>query len=233
MKITYIHHSAFLVETASCTLLFDYYKGNLPEIDPSRPLYVLVSHAHSDHYVKSVFGLLNKAEHVQFILSHDIPRGDVPASCAEHVVFLKPRAHYEDDILQLGTLLSNDEGVAFVLQVKDGDAQKRIYFAGDLNNWNWDGDAEDMELIRIYHGELEHIRGDHADVAFIPLDPRLKENFYLGIDDYFRYADADVVFPMHFWKEHDVTARLRALPACAAYADRVVAISREGEQFTV
>ena len=31
MKITYIHHSAFLVETESAYLLFDYFQGKLPE----------------------------------------------------------------------------------------------------------------------------------------------------------------------------------------------------------
>ena len=29
MKITYIHHSAFLVETESAYLLFDYFQGKL------------------------------------------------------------------------------------------------------------------------------------------------------------------------------------------------------------
>ena len=32
MKITYIHHSGFLVETEQCYYLFDYEKGNLPEM---------------------------------------------------------------------------------------------------------------------------------------------------------------------------------------------------------
>ena len=40
MKITYIHHSAFLVETESVYLLFDYFQGNLPELSEKKPLYV-------------------------------------------------------------------------------------------------------------------------------------------------------------------------------------------------
>ena len=30
MKITYINHSGFLIETRDCYYIFDYYKGELP-----------------------------------------------------------------------------------------------------------------------------------------------------------------------------------------------------------
>ena len=50
MKITYIHHSAFLVETESVYLLFDYFQGNLPELSEKKPLYVFASHRHPDHF---------------------------------------------------------------------------------------------------------------------------------------------------------------------------------------
>ena len=43
MKITYIHHSAFLVETESVYLLFDYFQGNLPELSEKKPLYVFAT----------------------------------------------------------------------------------------------------------------------------------------------------------------------------------------------
>ena len=43
MKITYIHHSAFLVETESAYLLFDYFQGKLPEFSEEKPLYVCQS----------------------------------------------------------------------------------------------------------------------------------------------------------------------------------------------
>ena len=36
MKITYIHHSAFLVETEAAYLLFDYFQGKLPEISTGK-----------------------------------------------------------------------------------------------------------------------------------------------------------------------------------------------------
>ena len=57
MKVTYLGHSGFLVEMDDVIFLFDYYKGELPEMDPGKKLLVFVSHAHYDHYRKEIFSL--------------------------------------------------------------------------------------------------------------------------------------------------------------------------------
>ena len=57
MNITYIHHSGFLVETDRFYYLFDYEKGALPEMDAAKPVLVLSSHGHGDHYNPEVFSL--------------------------------------------------------------------------------------------------------------------------------------------------------------------------------
>ena len=74
MKITYIHHSCFLVETDSCYYLFDYEKGLLPQMDVTKPIFVLSSHGHHDHYNPEVFSLLENAgmQTVRAILPDDI-----------------------------------------------------------------------------------------------------------------------------------------------------------------
>ncbi len=36
MKITYINHSGFLVETRDCYYIFDYFKGELPYLDKKK-----------------------------------------------------------------------------------------------------------------------------------------------------------------------------------------------------
>ncbi len=41
MKITYVHHSAFLADLSSATLLFDYTQGTLPDLDTNKPLFCL------------------------------------------------------------------------------------------------------------------------------------------------------------------------------------------------
>ena len=50
MKITYIYHSGFLVESADAYYIFDYYRADFPVTDADKPVYVFVSHRHPDHY---------------------------------------------------------------------------------------------------------------------------------------------------------------------------------------
>ena len=77
------------------------------------------------------------------------------------------------------------------------------------------------------------MKGRHADAAFLPLDPRLGEYFYLGINDFMKAADADVLFPKLFWVEFDVGARLKALDCSWGYRERIVEISRQGQEFSI
>ena len=44
MKITYINHSGFLIETKDCYYIFDYYKGELPQLDKKKEVIVFCSH---------------------------------------------------------------------------------------------------------------------------------------------------------------------------------------------
>ena len=40
MKITYINHSGFLLETRECYYIFDYYKGELPNLDKEKEVII-------------------------------------------------------------------------------------------------------------------------------------------------------------------------------------------------
>ena len=51
--------------------------------------------------------------------------------------------------------------------------------------------------------------GETIDVAFVPLDPRLGENFWRGADYLLRTADVRTLIPMHTWGEYTMAARLR------------------------
>ena len=285
MKITYIEHSCFLVETAECYMLFDYYCGDvqLPELDPVKPLLLFNSHAHPDHFSKEIFTLHERYPRSFFVLSADIP---VPAAIQPFTCPMLPHEHRliqlaggraavvptsADKLVQpmdtkqqeavfragilrasetsmkphptsearmddkapdapnvhsitdasiidvsIDSLRSNDEGVAFIVRLGD----LRIYHAGDLNNWWWDGDVEDQKLADIYHEELERIRGRHFTAAFIPLDPRLN-GWWKGIEDFMHYADADRIFPMHNFGEKGLPKKFLALDCAAGYKNRI------------
>ena len=124
MNISYITHSCFLVELDSCYLLFDYYRGTLPRMKEDKPLYVFASHAHADHYSTRIFKL--KHPSITWILSSDI------AAAHPHIQVEAGKCYTVND-LQVRTLASTDEGVAFLVTAEDN----CIYHAGDLNWWDW------------------------------------------------------------------------------------------------
>lgn len=231
MKVVYIHHSGFYVETDQAGLLFDYFEGSLPRIPEDRPLYVFASHRHPDHFSRVIFDLADGTRDVTFILSSDIWKRRVPEELKERVVFMGPDEKREIGAVTVETFRSTDEGVAFWCTL----GGKQIYHAGDLNHWYWEGEEEqwNRNMTEAYRKEMEKMAGRTADAAFLPLDPRLEQWFYLGIDDFMKKADARVIFPMHFWKQYDVTEKLRALPCSEDYRDRVMQIREEGQEFLI
>ena len=62
IKVTYLDHSAFLVELTHHVLLFDHAAITPPPIPAGKSLYVFASHAHSDHYAPAIFQLPAAAE---------------------------------------------------------------------------------------------------------------------------------------------------------------------------
>ena len=231
MNITYIHHSSFLAETESACLLFDYFQGEIPAVPHEKPFYVFASHRHPDHFSNVIFDLAKEHENIRFLLSFDIWRKRVPEELKEKTVFLKPGEQYEDKILKTEAVHSTDEGVAFWCAV-DG---YTLYHAGDLNHWYWEEEDEqwNRNMTKAYREEIKKMAGKTADAAFLPLDPRLGQFFWLGIDDFMKEADARWIFPMHFWGEYDVAKRLKELPCSESYRDRIMEISREGQKFEI
>ena len=89
MKITYINHSGFLVETKDCYYIFDYYKGELPFLDKKKEVIVFCSHFHEDHFNPKIFEILDEMGMTyQAVLSKDIrkksKRSDMKITYAYH-----------------------------------------------------------------------------------------------------------------------------------------------------
>ena len=82
MKITYIHHSAFCVETGGRAFVFDYYRGDyipscvycgkMPEFPADMPVYVFASHEHGDHFDVEVLKWKEKYPNIRYIFAKEI-----------------------------------------------------------------------------------------------------------------------------------------------------------------
>ena len=228
MKVTYIDHSGFYVELEHCALLFDYSKGKLPAMDLRKPLYVFISHHHSDHFSPMLFPRLRGIPNITYILSEDIARqcsrstlGCLGMTDAEYecIHFVQANKHYTFDDLELGTLCSTDEGVAFLVRAEG----QLIYHAGDLNLWKWPGDPEELNrhMEEQFKRILRPLKGRHFDAAFLPLDPRQGEWFALGFDYFMRHTDTDIAYPMHFWGQGEAVERLLELECSTPYRERI------------
>ncbi|MBQ2895410.1 MAG: MBL fold metallo-hydrolase [Oscillospiraceae bacterium] len=215
MRVKFLGHSGFLVETEKTRLLFDHYTGPLPE-KTEKPLYVFVSHGHHDHFNPAVFSL-----DAVFILSDDIALHRTDA------IFVPPDAERDVDDLHIRTLRSTDQGVAFLVTV-DGHT---LYHAGDLHLWLWDEEdtpAEAEAMTLAYRTEMEKLRGVHIEAAFLPLDSRQSpEQYWLGLDYAARTLDIEHIFPMHCWGQYGIIAPLRA----KEYGAKIADIHEEGQEF--
>ena len=109
MKVTHLYHSGCLVELDNHLLLFDYYQGEL-HLNQEKPLYVFVSHRHYDHYNPNIF----KIHHPQitYILSNTLRH-------KYDAYYLDIHQTYQIDDLSISTLLSTDEGCAFIVEVEN------------------------------------------------------------------------------------------------------------------
>lgn len=224
MKVTYLGHSGFFVEMEDACFLFDYYKGELPEADRGKMLFVFVSHGHYDHYRKEIFSLRDQYDQVRCLISSDIFVRE-----AEDILSVKPNEETEVLGCRIRTLRSTDEGVAFLLKYRG----RTIYHAGDLNWWHWEEETEEYNtaMRRAYQSEINKLQGEKIDLAFVPVDPRLGEQYCWGLDCFMKRTDTKRVFPMHFWDNYAVFDRL-ALEKCAQdYEDRIIRIEREGQSF--
>ncbi|MGN1168324.1 MAG: MBL fold metallo-hydrolase [Lachnospiraceae bacterium] len=226
MTVTYLYHSGFTVEIDDIMLVFDYYKGELPETAKDKKLYVFSSHYHKDHFQRQIFDWADEYD-ATYILSRDI-RAKGPEG---KTVKVRKREEIEIDDLQIKTLRSTDMGVAFFVRLKG----ITIYHAGDLNWWHWEEESQEYneKMKRDYQKEILSIEGEHIDVAFVPLDPRLGKAYGLGIDFFMRHTDTAHLFPMHLWGGYKKILKFTEDPVSADYRDRIMKISGRGERFEI
>jgi L-ascorbate metabolism protein UlaG (beta-lactamase superfamily) len=231
MKVWYLFHSGFAVQTANHFFIFDYWrdkpkgeglKSGVIDTEELRDqdVVVFVSHSHGDHFNRRIFQWKQEIPKLRFILSDDIRN-------AEEATRIGPGCTLAQPDMTIQTLASNDEGVAFVVD-SDG---LRIFHAGDLNWWHWEGEPdEDNEGMAVsYKTEINKLAGKPVDLAFIPVDPRLEEQYAWAIDYLMRAVEVRNVVPMHFGNDAYIVDRLLKDPVSVDYRDRILGLVKRGD----
>lgn len=227
MRVTYIYHSGFLVETRDCYYLFDYYQGELPEMDPDKSVIVFASHAHQDHYNKKIFSILHEMgmRQVKAVLAKDISKRNYPSG----IEVIRVRHDEEYGLpcdTRLRTLLSTDAGVAFLVTCPEG----TIFHAGDLNDWVWEGEPEqdNRQMTGSYRHEIQKLKDIPIDIAFLPLDPRQEDHYARGILYFLKHVSVKEVYPMHYWQKPEIIEKF--LMEYPEYCDKISSKCKSSEK---
>ena len=215
--ITYIHHNCFILKTDKRTYLFDFPgEDHLPDGGERRvqeavagsDLVVFVSHSHDDHLNDDIASMAATANSVRYVLSDDVEdmRPDVIPQAGE-VLIVEPDESYSYGGMSIDTLMSNDLGVAFL--VEDGDF--RFYYGGDLAKWVWKSasDREQSATAAFFKEAMERVQAFKPQVAFSNVDKRL-ENLAGGAEAY-RDTGAAVFVPMHTFGDTSYLPAFREL----------------------
>lgn len=233
--VTFLDHSGFLVELPTVSLLFDWWRGELPPLRESVPLLVFASHQHHDHFDRHIFPLDDGVREIRFLLgkdirldSHNRTKWKVSDATAAKCLVLGGNETAEPlPGVTVEALPSTDEGVAFLVTA-DGCT---VYHAGDLNWWHWEGEdrAWNRNMEASFKTYIEPLQGRSIDLAFAPLDPRQEDAASWGFRYLLELADVRRVFPMHQWEDFSPTDVF--LSEWPSLAPKVVPVERKGQRW--
>lgn len=232
MKLTYIYHSCFALEGEGITVLLDYYrdteKGIVRDYLLKRPgrLYVLSTHFHADHFNPEILQWKEERPDIIYIFSKDILRHRRAGK--EDALYLKKLDTYTDDFVKIKAYGSTDVGVSFFIEAEG----KKIFHAGDLNNWHWNEEStpEEIETAeKAYLGELKIITKDitAVDLAMFPVDPRLGKDYMRGAEQFVDKVGTGTFVPMHFDGAYDKANAFKAY--AEAKGCRFISLTHEGQ----
>ncbi|MBP1530962.1 MAG: MBL fold metallo-hydrolase [Bacteroidaceae bacterium] len=216
MELTYIFHSGFALETEQAILVFDFWMdpAHVMEyvLQTPKPLYVLSSHFHEDHFTREIFEWKKLRPNITYILSKDILRHRRAAK-GEADAWLAKGSSWMDERISVRALGSTDSGVSWIVETEG----KRIFHAGDLSNWYARFLPEAVPGQTIYSeefgeyidpiahekrflGELKDIRKvtDSFDLVMFPVDARIGNGYTLGGRQFIERFKVGLFVPMHF-----------------------------------
>ena len=246
MKITFIHHSSFLVELNNTILLFDYFKGGqfkswyfngrLPELPKEKDFFLFSSHKHRDHFDMDNLKLASIYPNIHFVFAKDckmtkkfLNNHGYEDSILDQITYVSANQEYQLKDITIKTLRSTDAGVAFHVTAEG----KEIYHGGDLNWWHWLGieDAANEQMAADYKREIDKLQDTHFDVAFVPMDSRQKKYAFLGFDYFFKHVQSELIVPMHMWQNYSYIKKYKDFIGDKNLTKHIIEITKENQKF--
>lgn len=204
VRITHLFHSGFMVETLDKLLIFDYFKSPYVDIEkeinlnPKKDLFVFVSHSHGDHYTTEIFQWEKLRSNITYILSKDI----IPIDKKDNYYFMDKYESIDLKDISIKSYGTTDRGTSFLVETSGF----TIFHGGDLNWWKWKKDSPEVQLKEEidFKGEIARLIGASIDIAFIPVDPRLEEYYYLAGEYVAKTLKPGLLVPMHFSDNYSI-----------------------------
>ncbi|MDL2206730.1 MBL fold metallo-hydrolase [Eubacteriales bacterium OttesenSCG-928-N13] len=197
-RISYLHHSGFLVSHGEHHLIFDCITPNSPlvqqALDSGQKVLVFASHSHPDHFDWHVADWQRDGQ-VELIFGRDIFKR-YPAH------FMKSMERLSVLGAQISAYPSTDKGVSFYVSLPGLD----VFHAGDLNDWHFRDVASNADADAAHQKYLRALvqLPKSADIAMFPVDPRLGSDHDLGARLLIAHMHPRLLIPMHWWEQKDV-----------------------------
>lgn len=220
MRVTHLYHSGCLVELDNHLLLFDYYQGSL-DLNPNKPLYIFVSHRHYDHYNPEIFKISHP--HVTYILSSSLRH-------KHKANYVEANQTYIFDDIKVQTLLSTDEGCAFIVEAEN----KTIYHSGDLHWWHWEGEPKQNNQWQkeTYQQQINLINSP-VDLACVVVDQRQEESYLLGLQYFLNHVQANYILPIHYFGDYSISEKLKQEHFNNPFDSQILNVKHSNQTFII
>ena len=186
MKLDYIYHSGFAIEADGVTVIIDYYKDSSEEVfnkgivhdyllEKPGVLYVLCSHFHPDHFNREVLSWKKLRPDIRYIFSKDILKHR--RASAEDATYINKGDTYEDEHIRIQAFGSTDVGISFLIDLQG----RRLFHAGDLNNWHWSEESTEEEIRKAngdFLAEVKYLKEKASNIDLVLFGQPYRKRLY-------------------------------------------------------
>ena len=236
MILDYIYHSGFALEAEGVTVIIDYYKDSSEAehsvhdylLQKPGKLYVLATHFHPDHFNREILTWKEQRPDIRYIFSKDILKHR--RASAEDATYINKGDTYEDEHIRIQAFGSTDVGISFLIDLQG----RRLFHAGDLNNWHWSEESTEEEIRKAngdFLAEVKYLKEKAPDIDLVlfPVDRRMGKDYMKGAKQVIEQIKTTIFVPMHFSEDYQGGNAFRQF--AESKGCRFLSIAHRGESF--